>query len=72
MISLTASFNDAHCERRRLPTLMLRHCSLSVYRVCTDFLAPSANPRLRGKQKNKTKSWISIEQREMFCVVYAL
>lgn len=51
---------------------MLRHCSLSVYRVCTDFLAPSANPRLRGKQKNKTKSWISIEQREMFCVVYAL
>lgn len=33
MISLTASFTKAHYERRRLPTLMLKHCSLSIYRV---------------------------------------
>lgn len=33
MISLMASFTKAHYEHRRLPTLMLKHCSLSIYGV---------------------------------------
>lgn len=33
MISPMASFTKAHCELRRLPALMLKHCSLSIYGV---------------------------------------
>lgn len=33
MISPMASFTKARCELRRLPALMLKHCSLSIYGV---------------------------------------